>query len=94
VRDRSGAAVASVLCLLLVVAALVWARPPASAATTEAAKAALVQRREKLFGELITLERKRKGAASPDPYLDTRRKELVASLDVVYRDLAEREAVV
>jgi hypothetical protein len=92
VRDRSGAVVASGLCLLLVVAALVWARPPSSAADAEAAKAALVQRREKLFSELVALERKRKASTS-DSALDARRRELVASLDVVYRDLATREAV-
>jgi hypothetical protein len=89
--------VASVFCLLLVLAALIWARPPASAADAEAAKAALIQRREKLFGELVALERKRKAGgaaqASLDGGLDGRRRELMASLDVVYRDLAAREAV-
>jgi hypothetical protein len=92
-RDRSGATIAAVLCLLLVAAAIVLARKPEGARAQAASKEALVQRREKLFAELIPLERQRRAAsASPDGGLERRRRELRASLETVYRELAEREA--
>jgi hypothetical protein len=92
-HDRSGARWVSVLWLLLVAAAIVWARPRGAARDAHAAKEALVQRRERLFADLLGLERRRRNQSAADPDLERRRRELMTSLDGVYRDLAEREVV-
>jgi hypothetical protein len=91
--DPTGRNVAAVLCLLLVAAAVIGARRPGTSRQPPAEAGKLAERREKLFGELVTLERARRKGAGPgrNGSLDERRQELVAKLEIVYRDLAGRE---
>jgi hypothetical protein len=92
--DHTGRNVAGVLCLLLVAGAVVGARRPGAPTTRAPVEAGkLAERREKLFGELVTLERARRTGIGPgrNGSLDVRRQELVAKLETVYRDMAGRE---
>jgi hypothetical protein len=87
--DTSGRNIAGLLALALVVAAAVFARRPRAAAkaTGPTERERLVQRREKLFAELVGVESRGDRAT---------RGELVQKLEAVYRDLAaldERHAV-
>ncbi len=89
-RKRPGQAFTAVLCLLLLAAGVVASRRPREG--TAAAKSKLVERREKLFAELMALERERRQAAkggSGDGAdgASARRGELVAKLENVYREL-------
>lgn len=81
--DTSGRNLAGVLALALVVGAAVFARRPGTkgkgAGPSERER--LVQRREKLFAELVTFEDRAGGDKAA-------RAELVQKLEAVYRDLA------
>ena len=85
---HTGRNVAGVLCLLLIAAAVAASPRPTKVARAVASAAQLTERREKLFGELVTLEQQRKAKAGRDSTLDERRQELVAKLENVYRELA------
>jgi hypothetical protein len=85
---HTGRNIAGVLCLLLIAAAAVGSPRPPKVARAVASAAQLTERREKLFGELVTLEQQRKAKAGRDSTLDERRQELVAKLENVYRELA------
>ena len=90
--DRTGRNVTAVLCLLLVVAAVLGARRPAAPGRSQAEAEKLAERREKLFAELVALERSRREAPTARTgTLAERRQELVTGLETVYRDLARRE---
>jgi hypothetical protein len=90
--DSSGRIVAGVLALLLIGSAILWARE--SKADRKRAKRdggvgerdRLVDRREETFAELVALERKAREAGGAAP--GDQRKELVARLERIYRDLA------
>lgn len=91
-RDRSGQTVTAVLFLGLVLAGAVAARRPRDATKGKVSDVEkLVERREKLFAELVDVERARRDAGAPDPRLDERRRELVAKLEGLYRELARLE---
>jgi hypothetical protein len=91
--DATGRNVAGVLALLLVAGAIVFGRGAKTGksgkggkdgdATTE--RAGLVDRREAAFADLVTLERQARDGGVPAA---ERRKELVARLERIYRDLA------
>jgi hypothetical protein len=92
--DTTGRNLAGVLALALVASAVVFGRRPGAkgkgAGPSERDR--LVQRREKLFAELVTLESGRGAGAGTDR---AARTELVQKLEAVYRDLAaldERQA--
>jgi hypothetical protein len=91
--DHTGRNFTAVLCLLLIVAAVVGARRPAAPGRSQAEAEKLAERREKLFAELVTLERGRREAAGTarTGTMAERRQELVTGLETVYRDLARRE---
>ncbi len=98
-RDYTGRMVASTLCILFLVAAVVFSGPPRGSDRAGVERASLAQRREKLFAELVALERERKAQpASAEPRAGAngrqgeRRRELVGKLELVYRDLAKLEA--
>jgi hypothetical protein len=87
----AGGRIASgVLSVLLVVASIIWARTPRGAGgkrgsiTEERAK--LVEKREALFTELVTLERSARTTGTPVPA--GQREQLVARLERVYQDIA------
>jgi hypothetical protein len=88
-RSRTGRTVALGLCALLVAGALAGiglrrGRQPAAAGT---GRDDLIARRERLFGELVELDRERK-AGGDSGRLGDRRKQLIAELETVYRNLA------
>ena len=89
--DNTGRIVAAVLTLLLIAAAFVFGRSGGSGQKQGEAteRDRLVQRREKLFTELVALEDREVGQRSG-------RGELVQKLESIYRELAaldERRAV-
>lgn len=89
-RDRRGRTVASTLSLLMVAAAIAGVRRPRAAGRNDAGHTdALVQRREKLFAELVEIESARRAAnGKADGALEQRRREVVGKLEGVYRELA------
>jgi hypothetical protein len=90
--DRKGRNIAGVLCLLLIVAAVIASPRPQQAVRAAASAGQLAERREKLFGELVTLEQQRRRSdGKRDGALEERRQELVAKLENVYRELAGLE---
>jgi hypothetical protein len=91
--DHTGRNVAAGLCLLLLLGAVVGSRRPPAASKAHVEAEKLAERREKLFAELVALERTRKEApsAGKNGALQARRQELVTKLENVYRDLARRE---
>jgi hypothetical protein len=92
----TGRAVAGLLALALVGAAVIFGRKPTatgkgrSAQTAEAERLRLTNLREALFAELVNKERERRKSASAGAAAepDGERKQLVARLERVYRDLA------
>ena len=87
--DSTGRIVAGVLALLLIIGAFVFAHRPrgdARGMDVVSERARLVDRRESTFADLIALERgaREKGATAPPD----RRKQLVAKLEQIYRDIA------
>jgi len=87
--DRKGRYVAAFLCLLLLGAAIAWGGGVRSGAKGAGKnRDALVERREKLFAELVDLERERRVSADANGRLTGRRRTLIAELESVYRDLA------
>jgi hypothetical protein len=97
-RDRTGRTIAGGLSLLLVGAAFVLARSKRAARTPSAPAAngngvsseELVDKRERIFAELVAIERQRQ-KDGPSPRLDDRRKETVGRLESVYRDLSRAD---
>jgi hypothetical protein len=92
--NRGGRNLAATLCILLVLGAVVLARQPPEAARNHAEAGRLSERREKLFAELVTIERTRRQEATggkSNGALEERRRDLVAKLENVYRDQARRE---
>jgi hypothetical protein len=87
--DRTGRHVAGALCLLLVIAAVVGSVGRRTAAQTTTSTDKLAERREKLFAELVALERRRKAEAKKDAALEAERQALVGKLEAVYRELAQ-----
>jgi hypothetical protein len=87
-RDRTGRTVALVLCALLLGAALAGLgfRRGKQATAGGISREDLIARREQLFGELVDVERDRK--AGDAGRLGDRRKQLIAELETVYRNLA------
>jgi hypothetical protein len=89
--DRKGRNIAAALCLLLIVGAVI-ASPRSPRVTRAVASATqLAERREKLFGELVSLEQQRRQARADgkrDAGVEERRQELVSKLENVYRELA------
>lgn len=89
--DATGRNVAGVLALMLVAGAVVFGRGAKTRKSGKdgdatAERARLVDRREATFADLVALERQaREGDAAPPA---DRRKELVARLERIYRDLA------
>jgi hypothetical protein len=85
--DTTGRNLAGALALALVVGAVVFGRRPGAkgkgAGPSERER--LVQRREKLFAELVTLESRGGAGAGTDKGART---ELVQKLEAVYRELA------
>jgi hypothetical protein len=87
-RDRTGRTIAAILVLGLVAAGFVLARTgrkpgqSGAASTTE-----LVDKREHIFAELVEIERQRQTDGA-NPRLDERRRETVARLESIYRELA------
>jgi hypothetical protein len=94
--DATGRVVAAVLSLLLVGSAVVLARRPKGTrpgvARAADERVRLTNLREALFAELVTNERARRanGGAGGEPASEpsSERKQLVARLERVYRDLA------
>jgi hypothetical protein len=89
--DSTGRTVAGVLTLMLIAGAFAFGRRPKTGAggvDVAGERERLVDKRESTFAELIALERaaRDKGAAAPPP--GDRRKQLVAKLEQIYRDLA------
>jgi hypothetical protein len=94
-RSRGGRNVAAALSLLLLLGAAVFAGPRGGdKAASE--RESLAQRREKLFQELVALEQQRQAdpaaKAASNGRLADRRKELVTTLETIYRDLAKLES--
>ena len=91
-RARTGRIVASVLCALLIAGALagVRRRRVPKTASDGTGRDQLIARRETLFGELVELDRERKTGGESVRSAD-RRKQLVAELETVYRNLAQLE---
>jgi hypothetical protein len=85
--DRSGRAVAGTLALMLAAAAVVFGRRPAGKKGKPVVdeRQRLTALREKLFTELVTLERKRPNL---DDELKEKRKQLFNRLEKIYQDLA------
>jgi hypothetical protein len=88
--NRRGRNIAAVLCLLLVGAAVAGSTRSKKVAHAQNTAAQLTDRREKLFAELVALEKARK--TRQDAGADQRRQELVAKLENVYRELAGVES--
>ena len=89
--DSSGRNVAGVLTLLLIGGAVAFGRRPTTSGKGKGKGAAderdgLIDRREKTFADLVTLEQtaRENGSAAPAD----RRKQLVGRLEQIYRDLA------
>jgi hypothetical protein len=87
--DSTGRTVAGVLTLMLIAGAFFFGRRPKGGARggdVAGERERLVDRRESTFADLIALERsaRDKGAAAPAD----RRKQLVAKLEQIYRDIA------
>jgi len=100
--DNTGRIISGVLALSLVGGAIAFGRKPPGAAASkdQSERERLVQRREKLFAELVTVEGRRSGdgAAGVPSSAATKleRDDLVRKLEGVYRELAavdERRAV-
>jgi hypothetical protein len=99
--DNTGRIIAGVLALALVAAAVIFGRksgaPQKKGVASE--REQLVQRREKLFADLVLLETRQRAAGGAEPRETANRSgrgELVQKLETVYRDLAaldERHAV-
>jgi len=94
-HDTMGPIVSGVLALLLVIAGFVFARRPNVGAgagaggkhrSASAERARLVDRREALFAELVSLERAARAAGSPAPV--DQRRQLVGRLEQIYQDIA------
>jgi hypothetical protein len=88
-RDRTGRTIASILVVALIGAGFFLARtggkagqPGSAASTTQ-----LVDKREHIFAELVEIERQRQSDGA-NPRLDDKRRETVARLESVYRELA------
>ena len=92
-RDRTGRTVAFTLSLFLVGAALLWGAVHGrrGKAGQTAGKDELIARREQLFADLVEVERERKASDPNSGRLGDRRKQLVAELETVYRNLARLE---
>ena len=100
--DNTGRIASGGLALLLVAAAVVFARrPPGARKAIVGERDKLIERRETLFKQLLAAERERRGvgntngagttaggASAPEGDAKTRRSQLVAKLETVYRDLA------
>jgi hypothetical protein len=91
-NDSGGRTLAGVLSLALAFSTVVFARRPRAAGGKRTAadeRTRLRERREALFGELVTLERTSRAAGAPAPA--DQRRQLVARLEQVYQDLAALE---
>jgi hypothetical protein len=96
---RGGRNFAAGLCVLLIIGAVIGSRRPPAADKAQAEAEKLAERREKLFAELVALERTRRqrdgdadaGPAARNGELQARRQELVGKLETIYRDLARTE---
>ncbi|HEY0706134.1 MAG TPA: hypothetical protein VGG33_05020, partial [Polyangia bacterium] len=90
-RDRTGRTVAGVICIALVAAAFVLSRGRGNRSKVSEGPTAdeLIERRERIFAELVEIERERK-AAGNNPQLDEKRREVVARLEAIYKELAQR----
>jgi hypothetical protein len=89
-RDRTGRDVALGLCVVLLGAALVGLYRTGRgtrAAPAGSGRDELIARREKLFADLVEVERERKAGADA-PRLADRRQQLIGELETVYRNLA------
>jgi hypothetical protein len=97
--DSSGRNIAGGLALALIAGAIAFARPPkrlargpagAKGRTVEQERAELIAARERLYADLVAMERERTGtgAGSPAQAATDRRKQLVTRLEQTYRDLA------
>jgi len=87
--DSTGRNVAGGLALALVASAFVFGRRPRASGPAgggEETRDRLIERREATFGELLALERSSRAAGAPAPA--EARKQLVARLEQIYRDLA------
>ncbi len=97
-RDRSGHKIAGTLASLVLLAGVLLARRPKNAIAARKSRAELTDRREKLFGELVALERRRtQAAAAGNPAerkaaLEDERRALLAKIETVYRDLGALDA--
>lgn len=90
-HERQGQIITAVLCLLLIAGAFVagW-RQSATHGQDRDAQTRLVAEREKLFAELVALERERRaaqGTGVANGVYERRRTDLVEKLESVYRDL-------
>ncbi len=96
-RDKTGPQIAGALAVLLFAGALVAGQRPKREGDRARTLAALGEKREAHFAELVRLERKcaeaQRGEAGPlTPADEERRKELVAKLESIYREIAALEA--
>ena len=87
--DSTGRNVAGILTLMLIAGAFAFGRRPkggADGVDVASERERLVDRRESTFADLIALERgaRERGATAPSD----RRKQLVAKLEQIYRDIA------
>lgn len=96
--DSTGQTVAGALAIGLVLAAIVFARPsraerggkkPSGGRPREGERDRLVKARETLFGELVALETAARARGGPRQ--SEQRKQLVAKLEQVYRELASMD---
>jgi hypothetical protein len=90
-NETSGRWVAAVLSLLLLASAVAFARrprtgPAARGSTVADRRARLVDKREALFTELVSLERAARSAGKPAPAAE--RRQLVDRLEQIYQDIA------
>ncbi|HEY0713228.1 MAG TPA: hypothetical protein VGF45_11185, partial [Polyangia bacterium] len=91
-RDRTGRTIAGVLCLALVAGAVVLSRGGrgrSKATNAGPTTDELIEKREKIFGELVEIERARKATGS-NPQLDEKRREVVARLEAIYKELSQK----
>jgi hypothetical protein len=90
--DQTGRIVSGVLALGLMLGAVVFGRRPgggAAASKEQSARETLIQRRERLFAELVAVEGKRASAgAGVAGAVKAERDDLVRKLEGVYRELA------
>jgi hypothetical protein len=87
--DSTGRNVAGILTLMLIASAFTFGRRPKTGARgvdVAVERDRLVDKRESTFAELVTLERVARDKAAPAP--TDRRKQLVAKLEQIYRDIA------